>query len=477
MFQTTWSYFVEHLSEVGGLSVYIAEFLTQFNVYPAIGAAFIALEMFVIMELFLAIPFSIRLRFLKKKKNYTLSSWVNVFVAIGFVCLQNWMMGDENLLPSYNIAVIFFLSLVWLISRFKSWGFRLAVAYVYGMLVYGAAGITHYRIPHQVLSNPGFNDRKTEIFVYDQLVRNEKWNEIIQKAEKQNPTHPLGIQALNLALAKNGILCDRMFSFNQVGTEGLFNAWKYNSVDCIISSEIAWHTGLVNTSFRYSFDSQEAIPDKRKSARLMKRMAECCIVNGDYKTAKKYLNKLEHTLFYKSWAKDAMQYLGNEGMIDQHPVWGEKRLVRFKSDYLFNYPEIHKIFALLATESEGRNRIAWDYFNAATLLKGDLQTFVGMSHYSKELFGETILPNHEQEAWAFFWTSSHPTFEGCPVPINPSIQSRIKQFADMFMQQKGKFTGFEISYSDTYWVYFLKKQQSQTNAQNTDAVSSASAQY
>ena len=478
MFQTTWSYFVEHLCVCGGISSYLGEFFTQFNLFPVVGAGFIALGMVIIMELFLHIPFRLRLSLGKTKIQFTLNNWVNVFVGIGFVLLQNWMMGDENLLPSYLVAVIIVVAFIWTVSNIKSWLARIVMIVVLGPVVYWMVVTTHYRIPHQVLSAPGFNEEKLEVFQYDMLVRNEKWDEIILKAEKKNPTHPLGIQALNLALAKKELLGDRMFTFHQIGTGGIFNAWKSNSVDCVISSEIAWHTGFINTAFRYSFDSQEAIPDKRKSARLMKRMAECCIVNGDYKAAKKYINKLSHTLFYKSWAKDAADYLGKENMIAQHPVWGEKILVRFKTDYLFNYPEINKMFVLLAIESNGRNKIAWDYFNAATLAKGDLQTFAGMSHYGSELFGETILPNHLQEAWALYWTSSHPTFEGCPVPINPSIQQRITKFASLFTQNQGKFNGFEKSFSDTYWVYFLKKQQSEAaKQQNVDATSSASAQY
>ena len=210
----------------------------------------------------------------------------------------------------------------------------------------------------------------------------------------------------------------------------------------------------------------------------MKRMSECCIVNGDYKVARKYINKLSHTLFYKTWAKEAERCLGNDNLVAKHPIWGEKRIVRFKKDYLFSYPEIEKIFAFLATESNGRNKIAWDYFNAAALLKGDLQTFAGMSHYSQKMFGQNILPNHQPEAWALFWTSNHKTFEGIPIPINPSISQRISQFAKQFTQHNGRFDGFEKPFNDTYWVYFLKKQQAGAKKQqNVDAASSASAHY
>lgn len=43
MFLTTWAYLSDHLSVVGGVAEYIAEFFTQFCYYPAVGAALLAL--------------------------------------------------------------------------------------------------------------------------------------------------------------------------------------------------------------------------------------------------------------------------------------------------------------------------------------------------------------------------------------------------------------------------------------------------
>ncbi|MDO4196124.1 MAG: DUF6057 family protein, partial [Prevotellaceae bacterium] len=164
---------------------------------------------------------------------------------------------------------------------------------------------------------------------------------------------------------------------------------------------------------------------------------------------------------------------GASDKVAMHPIWGVKRSLRPKQEYFFYYPELPKMFALLATESGGKNQIAWDYFNAAALLKGDLQTVVGMSHYSQEMFGKTVLPRHHQEAWAFYWTSANPTFEGIPVVITTEIQQRITTFAQQFMQSKGQFTGFEQAYNDTYWVYFLKMQQKASQKQEPDGMTGA----
>lgn len=483
MFQTTPEYLLSHLTVAGGISAYIAEFLTQFNLYPFVGALFIGLQMVAVMLLV------DRLAIAKAKAKV-----VAMLLGVACVVLLCWMMGDENLLPSFLVAVVLALACLNLIFIPKKKTLRIVATVVVLPLIFWLCADRHYRIPHQFLLAPGFNADKTEVLQYDMLVRQGEWTKIIKKAEQHHPTHPLAIQALNLALAKKQWLGDRMFEFGQIGIEGLMYPWKNNSVDNVISSEVAWNVGFVNTAFRYSFDSQEAIPDKRKSARLTKRMAECCIVNGDYKVARRYLNMLKHTLMYSKWAERAEKVLddgkpdgkasgtvagasgtvaGASDKVAMHPIWGVKRSLRPKQEYFFYYPELPKMFALLATESGGKNQIAWDYFNAAALLKGDLQTFVGMSHYSQEMFGKTVLPRHHQEAWAFYWTSANPTFEGIPVVITTEIQQRITTFAQQFMQSKGQFTGFEQAYNDTYWLYFLKMQQKASQKQEPDGMTGA----
>lgn len=467
MFQVTGPYLLSHLSVAGGMSAYIAEFVTQFNLYPFVGALFIALQMVTVLLLVDKLVCRI--------SQAAVVKYVGLLASIASVVLLCWMMGDENLLPSFLVTVVLVLTGLNMIFVFKQKIVRAIVAVILIPLLYWACADSHYRIPHHFLSSPGFNAEKTEVLQYDMLVRQGEWAKIIKKAETHNPTHPLSIQSLNLALAKKQWLGDRMFEFKQIGMEGIMYPWRNNSFDDIISSEVAWEVGFVNTAFRLSFDSQEAIPDKRRSARLTKRMAECCIVNGDYQIARKYLTYLKRTMMYSKWAERTEKVLGDDKKVSAHPIWGVKRSFRPKQEYFFYYPELPKLFALLATESEGRNQIAWDYFNAAVLLNGDLQTFVGMSHFSQEMFGKSILPRHQQEAWAFFWTSGHQSFDGIPVAIATDIQQRIATFANLFMQNKGQFTGFEKDYKDTYWVYFLKKQQMSAQSQHLDGMTSASA--
>ena len=58
-------------------------------------------------------------------------------------------------------------------------------------------------------------------FKIDKLVRYKHWNEIIEISSKSGVTTPLSECYLNVALNELGILDSKMFSFLQIGTEGL----------------------------------------------------------------------------------------------------------------------------------------------------------------------------------------------------------------------------------------------------------------
>ena len=140
------------------------------------------------------------------------------------------------------------------------------------------------------------------------------------------------------------------------------------------SAETFWRLGMVNSAQRYMFDTQESILNGRKSGRCTKRIAECMIVNGHYQTAAKQLDLLKKSLFYRRWAMDAEAMMKNEATINDHPVYGRLRRLRYKENFLYSYEELDKMFGLLFMNNT-ENKMALDYFMAQMLLKGNLQGF------------------------------------------------------------------------------------------------------
>jgi hypothetical protein len=138
-----------------------------------------------------------------------------------------------------------------------------------------------------------YEARKYEVMEYDYLVRCQDWNAIIAKADKKTPDLPMTVCATNLALGMKGLLGERLFDFYQNGRQGLVPPFTRNFSTIMLTGEVYWQLGLVNTAQRFAFESMEAIPNYTKSSRAVKRLVETNLVNGEYKVARKYLCLLE----------------------------------------------------------------------------------------------------------------------------------------------------------------------------------------
>lgn len=213
-----------------------------------------------------------------------------------------------------------------------------------------------------------------EAMEYNTLVRAGRWEAIISKAEKQTPDKPLTVASLNLALAMQGQLLQRGFDFFQNGWEGAFPSFNKQYETSIMTAEIYYYLGLVNTAQRLDFEANEALGDNTKSVRVVKRLAETNLINGEYEAARRYLDLLEETLFYSRWAKRTKALLGNEKAIGEHPVYGHIRKLRLDDDFMFSDREVDKIMGHLLKHNRD-NSLAVQYFLFLPQLEGDQQKY------------------------------------------------------------------------------------------------------
>ena len=145
--------------------------------------------------------------------------------------------------------------------------------------------------------------------------------------------------SVNLALSQKGQLADRMFDFYQSGEDALLMPMRSDLISNMPTAEAFFRLGLVNSAQRYMSDMQESILNGRKSGRMEKRIIECLLINGKYVVARKHIDLLRKSLFYRTWAEEAALCLNNDAKVAAHPVMGRLRRLRFKEDFLFSYAE------------------------------------------------------------------------------------------------------------------------------------------
>ena len=246
----------------------------------------------------------------------------------------------------------------------------------------------------------GYDRDKYELIRQDYLVRGERWDELISRAEHYQVPTAFSCNCVNLALAQKHQLAERMFDFYQSGDDALLMPRLRDLTSNLPTAEAFWRLGMVNSAIRYMTDLQASILNARKSGRMTQRIAEGCIVNGQYRVAEKHLALLRQSLFYRSWAEEAYTYLNNNARVDSHPVWGRLRQLRYRENFLYNYPEMDKMLGILFSNNT-QNRMALDYFMGQLLLRGNVQGFRQYMPWVQQHGGYSYMPLGYQDAARF----------------------------------------------------------------------------
>ena len=294
-------------------------------------------------------------------------------------------------------------------------------------------------------------DKDTETYLkYDFLTRRFQWNTILAEARKDNPQKPYEMASVNLALVKTGN-APRMFDFYQNGTDGLLPEYTNDFMHPLIPSEAYFQLGMVNASQRYTFESQELIPDFQKSVRAYKRLAETNLVNGNYTVAEKYLKTLEKTLFYRDWARAKMALCGNEEAINADPGYGYLRSVRLHDrDFLFNRQAMESMLAYLVQENPA-NHMALEYLLAWDLLDKNLKGFVNFCPFEGYKSG---VPRCYQEAFLLDFAETAQSLDDVPAFIDRDVVTLFS----IFMRERANGTPEEKladKFGNTYWYYYF----------------------
>lgn len=292
---------------------------------------------------------------------------------------------------------------------------------------------------------------KEEVMAYDFHVRMRKWDRVIALADKNAPAGPLAVTCLNLALAKQDLLGERMFSYFQNGMGGLLPDFTRDFTIPIMAGEVYYHLGMVNTAQRFAFEAMEALPDYQKSARAIKRLAETNIINGEYKLAEKYLHLLQKTLYYRAWANYTLELIKDEKQIENHIEYGWLREARIQTDFLFSEQEKENMIGQLFTHNS-KNRMAFEYLLACSLVKKDLQSFITFFPLSSSL-NYKVIPRNFEEALLYIWeVTNKDKNKQIPYPVSASTQNRSSNYKSEYGTTRNAKL-LEKEFSDTYWFY------------------------
>jgi hypothetical protein len=415
------TYVWEIVKHPGGVADLLGRFCTQFFLFAWVGAAIIALLLSAVQLL--------TLRLANGQRSVVNCQWICGLSFVPSFLLWLFLL-DENALLSGVWAVLLSLLIAWAIVKLTNGWMRrvlliVAIPVLYilvgpvcfpipidslwlgvhyhryptifpwllwaaafsAFVIVGLVLLIRHRLKHSshltsylsfalvvivmgglVWKNANFKAEK--VMQYDFMACHQQWNRILETVSAEKPNNQIGVTVQNLALAMRGMLLERMFDYNQNSIHGLLPDVKEDATSPMPTAEAFYQLGMINIAQRTVFEAQEAILDFQKSGRCYKRLAQTNLINGQYEVARKYLMALQKTFFYRDWANETLQLLGNEKAIASHPEYGRLRQCAYNEDFYFSdhvTPEMLESLYYRNTD----NRLAYQYLLAYCMLTGD----------------------------------------------------------------------------------------------------------
>jgi hypothetical protein len=290
----------------------------------------------------------------------------------------------------------------------------------------------------------------------DYYARHERWQEIIEIAQKE-PSNLLQVAfQTNRALFHTGQLLEDMFSFPQIyGRSGLIMPEAFIKSAPLQESDFCYDLGSISESKHWAY---EALGTDGETPWILKRLAIVNFVNGDFKATERYLNVLDKTLFFKSWSQQFRKILQNPELALDDKTLSHGRIMQVKKDFIVvgNHPP-SELDSLL--KENPKNKMVFEYRIAHELLTCLL---AGLPVHLKMLnnFDYHHIPRHIEEAIISLWAFSRQ--RQLPPVFRYVRRETIQRFQD-FNQVMEKYGGDRIAakpelqqrFGNTYWFYLI----------------------
>ncbi len=294
------------------------------------------------------------------------------------------------------------------------------------------------------------NWKREKVLAVDQAVYRGDWERVLDLSAGFDSPDILISYYRNIAFSKKNELPQNLMDYYQRGADALFLPIGLRSsiLPVFFSNETYFQLGDMDMARHRAIEGILSSP-KQRSVRQIKRLVEIDIRRGDVEEARKYLNLLDATLFYHSWARSKEEQLKGEETLSV-----EKRLPR-KSDWdrehdillsVSDYPGV--LSSLVAKHPE--NKQALDYLLCYYLLNENLDCFKNtFDTYYKGKF-EFVPRLYEEALVQVLSKSSDEEISGYQIP-----RDIIQDYQDYIHCKSDRKAKEELRdrYSSTYWYY------------------------
>lgn len=307
-------------------------------------------------------------------------------------------------------------------------------------------------LPIVYFSISKYDDRKSYTMKHlDYLTRTHNWDEIINLSNG-SIRNKLHLNYLNMALMEKQELGDKLFEFDQHGPQSLLVPWNKTFNVSTLLSDIYFTLGEIALSQEMAFESNLSVMGNG-NPRNLQRLIQTNLITREYKIAEKYIDLLEKTFAYRSWAQQHRQYLYNDELLEKDPVLGKKRkALPLENTLISNLPLEKRL--LIQAEQYPYNPVPIQFTGVLFLLKKDLKSFKALV---EKYYGTPMLPSlpkHFQEAVLVLDRNYSKNIQR--FNINKDLVSRFEKIQHLIKQNNSQLPQrIKESFGDSYWAYIL----------------------
>lgn len=206
----------------------------------------------------------------------------------------------------------------------------------------------------------------------DHYSRHRQWNKVISTFPKTDYNLQT-LNVLNMALAQENILGERLFAYDQRGSQCLVADWDVTVQHAMALSDVYFTIGDIAASQKLAFEGNMA-SIQGGNPRLLQRLVQTNLIFGHYPIAERYIRLLEQTLFYRNWARQMRDFLRNDKAIESDFILGNKRRGLVGNGRYAVSTRREEVMEQVAVNNPA-NQIAIEYLAASCLLDKNMAAY------------------------------------------------------------------------------------------------------
>ncbi|HZK60909.1 MAG TPA: DUF6057 family protein, partial [Anaerovoracaceae bacterium] len=255
----------------------------------------------------------------------------------------------------------------------------------------------------------------------------------------------------NMALAKKGLLPEYLMEFYQPASFGLILpvSPEENWQTIFVSNEVFFLMGDMNLAQHSAMLGNTFSPYQR-SSRMIKRLAEINLINGDSAAANKYLQILTHTRFHKKWAENrlAMNHASasNKWLTEKRAQIPITDTLRKSNDYLASLNFL--------VQQNPKNLVALDYLLCYYLLNKDLNALIKVYDQYGRLIKRPVTSLYSEALLIKLYSRQATKEEITSYSISPQIINDFVAYTQLYDQSKGDLNVLKERFGKSYWFYY-----------------------